>query len=193
MHLKGQLHLHTTCSDGNLTPQEAADIYSSMGFDFIAYTDHDHLLKPTYRSAIEKVVTPMLVFFAIELTVSTRWGYVHVTRIEGENDELYIFNHPGEYRFSVKQTLEAIEDVSQSYVIDAVEVTHHGFYTPDYDIDTIPYPKVATDDSHTSQACGRAWVTISCDPDKDLILKKIKKNEFMSCFARSQGQPIVIA
>ena len=37
MLLKGALHVHTTCSDGELTPQEAANAYEERGFDFIAF------------------------------------------------------------------------------------------------------------------------------------------------------------
>ena len=45
MLLKGCLHTHTTASDGNLTPQQTADAYADLGYDFIAFTDHDYLLK----------------------------------------------------------------------------------------------------------------------------------------------------
>ena len=37
---KGNLHMHTTCSDGKKTPQEAMEIYQKAGYDFIALTDH---------------------------------------------------------------------------------------------------------------------------------------------------------
>ena len=40
-YLKGSLHNHTTCSDGQASPEEAAKIYKSLGYDFIIYTDHD--------------------------------------------------------------------------------------------------------------------------------------------------------
>lgn len=46
MILKGQLHAHTTMSDGRLTPQETADEYARLGFHFLAITDHDHLCVP---------------------------------------------------------------------------------------------------------------------------------------------------
>jgi len=85
--LKGQLHTHTTFSDGNMTPQEVADIYAGMGFGFLAFTDHDHLLKPSYREAIAAVHSELTIFFGIELTVPSRKGYVHVSRIEGEQTE----------------------------------------------------------------------------------------------------------
>ena len=37
---KGNLHMHTTLSDGKITPGEACDIYREKGYDFIAITDH---------------------------------------------------------------------------------------------------------------------------------------------------------
>lgn len=191
--MKGQLHTHTTFSDGRLSPQEVADIYARLGFDFICFTDHDHLLKPSYREAVTSVKTKMLVFFGIELTLLTRWGYVHVNEIEGDKETLYIFNHPADYDLSIKQILECIEDVSLKHTIDAAEVTHMGFYTPYYDTDVIPYPKVATDDSHVRMACGRAWIEMDCNKDKDSILRGIKRGWFSCYFAKGNRQPIIIA
>ncbi len=46
MHLKGGLHVHTKCSDGDLSIEEVVRIYEGLGFDFIALTDHDYLLRP---------------------------------------------------------------------------------------------------------------------------------------------------
>lgn len=42
---KGNLHMHTTCSDGRLDPDSAREEYRKAGFDFIAVTDHWHLSK----------------------------------------------------------------------------------------------------------------------------------------------------
>jgi len=38
---KGNLHTHTTQSDGRLTPEEAIRWYEQNGYDFVALTDHD--------------------------------------------------------------------------------------------------------------------------------------------------------
>ena len=38
--LKVGLHIHTTNSDGNATPEDAARIYKEAGFDAVALTDH---------------------------------------------------------------------------------------------------------------------------------------------------------
>ena len=38
--LKGNFHMHTTESDGRLTPSEAVRLYKEAGYDFVALTDH---------------------------------------------------------------------------------------------------------------------------------------------------------
>ena len=45
--LKGNLHLHTTLSDGAKTPEEAMDIYRAAGYDFIAVSDHRRVTTQT--------------------------------------------------------------------------------------------------------------------------------------------------
>lgn len=37
---RGNLHLHTSVSDGSKSPDEAAELYRAAGYDFIAVTDH---------------------------------------------------------------------------------------------------------------------------------------------------------
>ena len=37
---KGCLHVHSTASDGCLTPEEVIDWYRSRGYHFLALTDH---------------------------------------------------------------------------------------------------------------------------------------------------------
>lgn len=39
---KGNLHTHTTNSDGRKTPEEAIAYYRSLGYDFVALSDHFH-------------------------------------------------------------------------------------------------------------------------------------------------------
>jgi len=41
---RGNLHLHTTASDGRRTPRAAAAWYRAHGYDFVAVTDHDALI-----------------------------------------------------------------------------------------------------------------------------------------------------
>ena len=39
--LKGNLHSHSTLSDGHLTPEQMKEAYKHHGYDFLAVTDHD--------------------------------------------------------------------------------------------------------------------------------------------------------
>jgi hypothetical protein len=183
MLLKGQLHIHTTCSDGSLTPQEVADIYTRLGFDFLAFTDHDHLLRPSYRRALASVRSGLLIFPGVELTVQTRKGYVHVSRIEGEREILHVFNHPADCGLPFRETLLCIAEVAERYPLDAVEATSHGFHTPLFDVPEIGYPRVAADDSHDLSGCGRAWIELDCDREKDAILTAIREGRFRNGYA----------
>lgn len=44
---KGNLHTHTTASDGRKPPEEAIGVYKDLGYDFLAITDHWHAYEPT--------------------------------------------------------------------------------------------------------------------------------------------------
>jgi hypothetical protein len=183
MLLKGQLHVHTTCSDGSLAPQEVAEIYARLGFDFLAITDHDHLLKRSYRRAIASIRSELLIFPGVELTVGTGRGYVHVSRIEGEREILHIFNHPADCGLPFKETLQCIAEAGTRYPLDAVEATSHGFHAPQFDVPEIGRPRVAADDAHDLSGCGRAWIELDCDRDRDAILKAIREGRFRNHYA----------
>lgn len=171
--LKGALHTHTTRSDGKLTPEEVLRVYRDLNFDFVALTDHDFLLRPNAYDGVPEEFEGMLVFKGVEKTVFAR-GYLHVNVIPGTAEVLRVFNHPAEYGFSVERMLERLAEVRAQMEIDAIEVSEKGFYTPEYDLDTIPLPKVVSDDSHTRDMCGRAWIEVPAAREKDDIIRAIK-------------------
>lgn len=181
MLMKGCLHTHTTCSDGKLTPQQVAEIYEEKGYDFIAFTDHDYLLKPGSMELYGKVRSGMIIFEGIELTVFVK-GYVHVNRIRGDEDELYVLNHLGEYDLNMGQVLERIDSVAAMFPLDAVEITSKGFRNPEYEIPEIRYPKIASDDAHTRLGVGRAWIELDAPRDRDSIIKRIRLGDFWNCY-----------
>ena len=43
-HFKANLHCHSTCSDGMLTPEQIKDLYRANGYSIVAYTDHNKLV-----------------------------------------------------------------------------------------------------------------------------------------------------
>jgi hypothetical protein len=181
MLLKGGLHTHTTCSDGKLTPQEVADAYQEKGFDFIAFTDHDYLLKQETNGIYERVKTDMILFPGVELTVFVK-GYVHVSRITGEKEVLHIFNHLEDYHLSLEQVLDRIRTVAERIPLDTVEITSKGFRCRVWEIPEIPYPKIAADDSHGREGIGRAWIELDAKRNKDSILRAITRGDFWNCY-----------
>lgn len=56
--VKGQLHVHTTRSDGRLQPEEAVRAYAEQGFDFVCITDHDRVLQAPPRFVDGCLVLP---------------------------------------------------------------------------------------------------------------------------------------
>ena len=179
--LKGALHVHTTLSDGELSPREAASRYRSLGFDFIAVTDHDYLMRPQALEGLPREHDGVLILPGVELTIHER-GYVHVSRISGPAEVLHVFNHPGEYNLPLDDLLEVIAAVAKRCPIDAVEVSNRGFYTAEFDVPQVLYPKVASDDSHAASACGRAWVEVDCDRDPDAIIRAVKQGRAVPRF-----------
>jgi len=186
MHLKGALHTHSTCSDGELTIAEVVEVYERLGFDFVAITDHDHLLRKDCYAAIDGVSTGMILFPGVEMTVFEK-GYVHVNRIPGDAETLYVFNHPAQLDLPLQKAIERIKAVAERLPLDAVEITSKGFRTPEYDTAELPFVKVATDDSHTRSACGRAWVEMDCARDKDKIIRAVRNGDFWNCYAETRG------
>ncbi|MDD4091962.1 MAG: PHP domain-containing protein [Smithellaceae bacterium] len=181
MLLKGCLHTHTTCSDGKMSPQEVADAYESKGYDFIAFTDHDYLLKPNYLDLYRQVRTNMMVFYGIELSVFVN-GNIHVAKIEGDREILHIFNHISEYDFTPQQLLVRLEQLEKMYPLDAVEITKKGFRDAVFEALDLRYPKIASDDSHTHTGIGRAWVELDAKREKDSIIQAIRSGEFWNCY-----------
>ena len=41
--MRGNLHVHTTNSDGPCSPQDTLDAYAARGYDFLALSDHDQV------------------------------------------------------------------------------------------------------------------------------------------------------
>ena len=78
--LKGNLHTHSTNSDGVLTPEQVADFYASNGYGFLSITDHEKLTKICHEKL---VLIP-----GLETSVGeTRLGYSYHLVVLGVEDE----------------------------------------------------------------------------------------------------------
>ena len=47
-YFKANMHCHTTCSDGRLTPEEIKEAYKARGYSIVAYTDHEHVIDQSH-------------------------------------------------------------------------------------------------------------------------------------------------
>lgn len=178
--LRGNLHAHTTWSDGVRTPSALVAEYEARGYDFLAITDHeDHenLVEPAYRAALDRLRTDMVLLRGIELNY--RPLSQHVGRVVGDRETLYVLNHPARYRLSVAETVARIEEIRRAgWPVEAVEVTDTGLYRPLYDSPDIPVVKIATDDAHRPPHFGRAWIEVEARRDADAIIRAIRAGDF---------------
>jgi len=125
--LRGNLHAHTTYSDGVKTPQELLVEYEALGYDFLAITDHEDLIGSSYWRALPRLRTRLLLFHGVELNYT---GFEqHIGRVLGDREVLHVLNHPARYKLSVAQTIERAlavgmraDDRLEQEVLDAVEV-----------------------------------------------------------------------
>jgi len=183
--LKGNLHAHTTFSDGRRPIDEVIARYRELGYDFLAITDHDdheNLEWPAYERELQALAPSLLLFRGIELNYP-RFAQ-HVGRVDGDTETLWILNHPSRYRLTVDETLDRIAEIRRwGWPLDAIEVTDTGHYRALYDTPTIPLVKVATDDAHRPPHFGRAWVEVDAPRSRDAIIRAIRAGDVRTVFA----------
>ena len=210
---KVALHLHTTLSDGQLSPEEVATLYKKNGFDAIALTDH-------WVYSEEKTICGMPVLSGCEYNLGgsdTAVDVMHIicvmTEREPELDRatatrqetidkineaggLAIFGHPA-------WSVNTLEDAKALHGFGGVEI-YNGISEcgmnlrraySDYYVDMcanagIYYNILATDDAHAyDYDHNRGFIYVKCDtPTRENILAAIKKGDFCA----SQG-PIISA
>ncbi len=180
--LKGNLHAHTTFSDGRRPIREVIARYRDLGYDFLAITDHDDRIHDDYWFDIPLGDERMLILPGIELNY---WPLSqHVGKVTGDRETLYVLNHPARYGLTVAETLRRVRVITQAGLpIHAVEITDTGVYQAEYDVEKIALPKIATDDSHRDPHVGRAWVEVDAPRNADAIIKAIKAGDFRVGFA----------
>lgn len=186
--LRGNLHAHTTFSDGVRSPERLIAAYEELGYDFLAITDHEDLIPGRYWEALQELAPSLLLFRGVELNYEPLDQ--HVGKVLGDRETLYVLNHPARYRLSVEETVKRIARITgDGLPLDAVEVTDTGHYRPLYVSETIPLVKVATDDAHKPLHFGRAWIEVDAPRDRDAIIRAIRAGDFQLGFAQRELAP----
>lgn len=106
--LKGNLHAHSTRSDGALSPLEVLTSYAQAGYDFISLTDHD--LYATY------VCPDLLCIPGVEVSGFFNGKPIHVNLFQAGSVSLFEEGH----RFAVKdeeQTVQLLNGCRERYRI----------------------------------------------------------------------------
>src|SRR5262245_49174485 len=177
--LKGNLHTHTTLSDGRNPPEHVARKYLDAGYDFIAFTDHRCFIGPgldsvhEYWSKLPSKLGDLIVLHGFEEEPPEINGR-HLNIIRAGNEELRIINHPSEYARSIAELRDDIALVGAH----AVEITCHGRYLPTYDSSELGVVLIATDDAHFEAEIGVSWIEVDAERNGESILRAIKAGRF---------------
>src|SRR5499426_4325318 len=120
--LKGNLHAHTTFSDGRRPIDEVIARYRDLGYDFLAITDHEDRIFEDYWFNIPAGDDRLLILPGVELNFEPLSQ--HVGKVTGDRETLFVLNHPARYSLTVEQTLRRIRAITRDGMpIHAVEVT----------------------------------------------------------------------
>jgi len=181
--LRGNLHAHTTWSDGVKDANQLIAAYEALGYDFLAITDHENWIEEEdYWQALPRLTSNLLLFHGIELN----WPRFdqHIGKVIGERETLHVLNHPARYRLDVAQTIERIRRIRAGGIaLDASEVTETGRRHRIYESAAIPLAKIATDDAHGPIHFGQAWIEVDAPRKRDAIIRAIRAGECRLGFA----------
>lgn len=194
---KGNVHLHTSKSDGKLPLDLALDWYRTRGYDFVAITDH------SIFTAGEKI-KDFLVLSGIELTHHTvglgmtDWDEETTASQQDEIDKIVghggvaIVGHPYWHGLSMGE-VEKLQGYHHIEVYNSeCDVTIGRGYSSvhwDYLLDRgRRLGGLAVDDSHWKHGNeGMGWICVNAPSlDPDTILAQIREGNFYS----SQGPQI---
>jgi len=172
--LKGNLHAHTTISDGRNTYEEMLKAYYDAGYDFVAFTDHRRAPVPYYYPTPKYDI---VVFGGVEVTRPE----MHYTLVVGDFEILTFLNHPQRHF----RTWHEACKVARRLGFGIMEVTDHGNPVKigsEY-LKELGVGRMATDDAHSVDEVGKAWIEVDVSGVeaytlKDAILRAIKLGQY---------------
>ncbi len=202
---KGNLHAHTSLSDGLLSPLQVAAAYRERGYDFLALTDHRSRTK---LDGVEGLT--LLPGVELDFIVSDR-ECVHLLAIGGSPDVAGIYErglsvpeavkalkeagalvylaHP-HWSMNRLETAHALKGLDGAEIFNAISRPPYNPYraeaTQFLDLlaaDGLLYPTLATDDSHfydKEAFTGFIYVDAASASAEDLLLALKEKRYYAS-------------
>ena len=182
---KGNIHCHSTRSDGRISPEEVMAVYYDMGYDFLALTDHRKVSKSGHSrknmlllSGVEwDYALPAEVIHLVGIGMDA--GYTPKASLQDVQSEIRrirkhhgcaVLAHPA-WSLNTLATLSALQGVT------AAEIYNSGSTLP-WEADRAdssilldiaathgaPYGIVAADDSHSyTGEAGRGFIMVQSD------------------------------
>ena len=207
------LHIHTTLSDGRVSPQEMAAIYKEAGFDAVAITDH-------WKYYPEDEIDGLRIISGCEYNLGgadTAQGVMHIVGIGMREDPkiirenttyqqtidaitaaggMAVLAHPA-WSLNTKDDIKPLRGFSLLEIYNTVSDVHQscrpysGYIVDALANDGITYPLIATDDTHyydgTDETKSFIMVKAKSGSVAD-ILDAIRQKEFYA----SQGPELYI-
>ena len=207
---KVALHIHTTLSDGALSPEESLASYRAQGFDAVAFTDH-------WKYGESGEVDGVTVISGAEYNVggsATEKGVYHVVGLFMERDPnlersmsaqeiidgvhavggLAVLAHPA-WSLNTPEMIMQLRGVDATEIYNAVSEVQESF-RPDSSLivdmlacKRVKFPLLATDDTHYygSRDNGKGFIMVEAETNSPEELKRAIIEER---FYASQGPEI---
>jgi len=181
---KGQLHAHSTNSEGCNSPREVATIYKSLGFNFTSITDHDYLTPDPevpgilYIPGVEETTQPdvrhiLSINASAEVTQTEPQSVIDAIDAQGA---IAIIAHPS-FSAMTESDLQALVGYTMMEIDD--ESLWDGLLAVNRRVSA-----VASDDSVCQSSLrnyGRGWVQVFADSlDRNSIVVSLRSGNFYS-------------
>jgi histidinol phosphatase-like PHP family hydrolase len=195
--LRGNLHAHTTLSDGESSPETVIAAYERLGYDFLAISDHDLLVSPGDYQALTKMTLipadevtrrgPHILAVQIQEVIVPHADRQEVLDAVREQGGFTVLNHPSWQEAFSHFTQELMEQLSGYAGIEiyngVVERLEGSALAVDrWDRLLATGRQVwgyAHDDSHRPSDIGRGWnVVQATDRSVEAICEALRQGRF---------------
>jgi len=193
--LRGNLHTHSTNSDGTRAPSDVAAAYAALGYDFLMFSDHDHFTDPSAVDGHGLVLLPGVevsawgphivhagATHAVEPPVD-RQAAIDAIRADGGFAIVAHPNWEAHFNHCPQDLLEAWEGYAGIEVYNGVIRRLNGspLATDRWDRLLGLGRRVwgyAHDDSHREGDEGLAWNMVAAEPAPEAILDALRRGAF---------------
>ena len=194
--LKGNLHTHTTESDGRRAPQEVVDDYAARGYDFLMISDHDKLTAPSTVNGRGMTLIPgnevsakgpHLLHVNAKTLIPPLEDRQKVLDLIAEEKSFSVINHPNwqdHYNHCPQESLAAWKGYSGIEIFNGVirRLTGSEFATDRWDMLLGSGRRVwgfANDDSHDAQDVELGWNVVRAkDRSVESIVSALASGSF---------------